>query len=170
MSDVRAFVFDLDGTLLNAEHALSEATVQALSDARARGIKVLLASGRTSRSMRPFYQQLELTTPLISYNGARVDYGAGEVTERRLDPLVTRALIERAREGAVHLNLYGDDLWYTERAESAEARPRIPAPTEQLARARADAAPHTHKIARRIFFLLVRLSACCPLPRRLGAW
>lgn len=121
-SDVRALVFDLDGTLLNADHTLSLATIQALNDARAQGLEVLLASGRTSQSMAPFYRQLRLETPLISYNGARVDYPDGEVSERRLTPELVRALIERSRQDQLHLNLYGDGLWYTERAESAEAK------------------------------------------------
>jgi hypothetical protein len=119
---LRALVFDLDGTLLNADHTLSKATIQAVHDARAHGVKVVLASGRTNRSMAPFYQQLGLDTPLISYNGARVDYPDGEVTERRLTSAVVRGLIELARTRSVHLNLYGDDHWYTERAESEEAK------------------------------------------------
>ena len=133
---MRALFFDLDGTLLDHKHALGAANREVIAEACERGIEVVLASGRTTLSMRPYYEALGLTTPLVSYNGARIWYpgpeaadggavngGAegGEVEELGLTPAQLAPLIALSRTGALQLNLYDDDHWYTERPKSAEA-------------------------------------------------
>jgi hydroxymethylpyrimidine pyrophosphatase-like HAD family hydrolase len=63
---------DMDGTLLNSESALSEATVQTLREAQAAGIHVCLATGRAMRSARPFAEQIGLKGPYVFVNGSEV--------------------------------------------------------------------------------------------------
>lgn len=118
---MRAVVFDLDGTLLNAEHQLGEenrALVKSLGEA---GVRVFLATGRTHLSMSPYYRELNLDTPQICYNGAKIVYPDGRVHESRISPEVVSTLIDLSRAERVQLNLYHDDHWYTERPESQEA-------------------------------------------------
>jgi Cof subfamily protein (haloacid dehalogenase superfamily) len=115
---MRAVFFDLDGTLLNQKHELSSINMEAVERLKQRGIIVCLASGRTSLSMRPFYHQLKLTSPLISYNGARIIYSDTEMDESPLPPYVVTQLIELAHEHEIHLNLYDDERWYAEDANS----------------------------------------------------
>ncbi len=43
---IKLIAIDLDGTLLNANHGLNPATIAAVKDAKAAGIKVVLCSGR----------------------------------------------------------------------------------------------------------------------------
>lgn len=118
---ISAVVCDLDGTLLNAEHALSAKTIATLNSIRARGIKIYLASGRTRVSMLPFYTQLQLNTPMICYNGAEVRFPTGEVLQSSLTPEVVNQVISFSMSEGVHLNLYQGDLWYVEDPESIEA-------------------------------------------------
>ena len=118
---MRAVAFDLDGTLLNAAHELSAENRDTIAQLKARGVTVFLASGRTHLSMRPYHQQLELDTPMICYNGAKIVYPDGEVRERGISPEVVSALIHRSRAERLHLNLYSHGLWYTEAPDSAEA-------------------------------------------------
>ena len=85
-------------------------------------MRVFLASGRTYESMLPYYKSLGLDTPLISYNGAKIVYPSGEVLESGLSPEAVTSLVQISRELHVHLNLYHEETWYTERAESDEAQ------------------------------------------------
>ena len=49
---VAGIVLDVDGTLLDPAHRLSPANVAAVARARAAGLHVLLASGRSARALR----------------------------------------------------------------------------------------------------------------------
>ena len=119
---MRAVVFDLDGTLLDGAHQISELNARVISELRTRGVHVFLASGRTYESMLPYYRSLALDTPLISYNGAKIVYPGGEVLESGLSPEAVTGLVQISHELRVHLNLYHGETWYTERAESDEAQ------------------------------------------------
>ena len=98
MQGMQGIFFDLDGTLLNQKHQLSQATIQTIAELRSRGIKVCLASGRTYHSMLPFYQKLNLDTPLACYNGAKVVFASNEIQEQGLASHIVQKLIEISRE------------------------------------------------------------------------
>ena len=63
---------DLDGTLLTSENKITEYTQKVLKRAQEQGHKVMIASGRAPRAIMKFYNQLNLDTPFICYNGAMV--------------------------------------------------------------------------------------------------
>ena len=63
---------DLDGTLLQDWQTVSDSTVKYLKKVKAMGHEIVLATGRPFRSAEEFYDRLELTTPLINYNGGLV--------------------------------------------------------------------------------------------------
>ncbi len=67
-------VLDLDGTLLTDEKVITDKTAQALQQAEQLGHHVALATGRPYRATAPYYQQLNLTTPVINFNGAFVHH------------------------------------------------------------------------------------------------
>lgn len=66
----QAIALDLDGTLLTPDKKISTATKDALNEARSRGIKVVLATGRHPMMTRHVHQELALDTPMICSNGA----------------------------------------------------------------------------------------------------
>lgn len=66
---IRLVACDLDGTLLNPDHQVSEAVARAVRRAGAGGLRVVLASGRNRRSMLPFLARLELDQPFIALGG-----------------------------------------------------------------------------------------------------
>lgn len=71
---------DLDGTLLTPQKTILPASLNALRDARAAGIKVLIVTGRHHVAIHPFYQTLALDTPAICCNGSYLyDYPARQV-------------------------------------------------------------------------------------------
>ena len=68
----KVIAFDMDGTLLTHKKKISFLTRKYLQKLSKQGHKIILASGRPSRSMWVYYNQLKLKTPMICYNGAYV--------------------------------------------------------------------------------------------------
>lgn len=71
--NLKLLVLDIDGTLLNSEHCLTEHTRQTLLKVQATGIKIALSSGRPPKGIAPIAKQLELDVYggyMIAYNGA----------------------------------------------------------------------------------------------------
>jgi Cof subfamily protein (haloacid dehalogenase superfamily) len=67
---IRLLALDLDGTLLNSRGEVSARNRQALAQARERGVRVALVTGRRFRDARPLALELGLDVPVISHNGA----------------------------------------------------------------------------------------------------
>ena len=63
---------DLDGTLLTSQNTITEYTKDVIKKVSSLGHKVLIASGRAPRAIEKFYNQLNLDTPIICYNGAKI--------------------------------------------------------------------------------------------------
>lgn len=96
---IKLMAIDLDGTLLNSDHKMSEATATALKAAMAQGVKVVLATGKTRHSATALIERLGLDTPGIYVQGLVISYPDG--TERHLgtlDPALLRRLVTFAEE------------------------------------------------------------------------
>lgn len=65
-----AFVFDLDGTLLDGQARLSERTSRAVRALVSAGYVVVLATGRSLAGTREVHDALGLDTEICAYNGA----------------------------------------------------------------------------------------------------
>ena len=60
MKNLKMIIMDMDGTLLNSEGIISERTYNALIKAQEKGIKVVLASGRSWKTLQAFGKQLKM--------------------------------------------------------------------------------------------------------------
>ncbi len=67
---IRLLALDLDGTLLNSRGQVSERNRKALEQARERGVRVAIVTGRRFRDARPTALELGLDVPVIAHNGA----------------------------------------------------------------------------------------------------
>jgi Cof subfamily protein (haloacid dehalogenase superfamily) len=72
MMAYRLLALDVDGTVLDPEGQISPAVQRAVADVQARGLQVILCTGRRFRTALPVAQSLGLTHPLIVHNGALV--------------------------------------------------------------------------------------------------
>lgn len=68
----KLIAIDLDGTTLNNQSLITPRTAEVLKKASASGHYVSIATGRPYRMSKHFYQQLELNTPMVNFNGALV--------------------------------------------------------------------------------------------------
>jgi len=66
----RLIALDLDGTLLDPQHRISSTNAAAVAACVAGGARVLIATGRTFTSARPYIADLRLVGPQITLNGA----------------------------------------------------------------------------------------------------
>ena len=63
-------VTDLDGTLLDSHGSITQPVADAIQEATASGIEVIVASGRNRPAVEPVLQELGLNTPHIGTGGA----------------------------------------------------------------------------------------------------
>jgi Cof subfamily protein (haloacid dehalogenase superfamily) len=90
---------DLDGTLLDGKSQLSPANAQAIAAAAARGIEIVIVTGRRFDAARSIVAQLACDAHLITSNGALIKSLAGETHFRQLLPVETaRRVIEATPE------------------------------------------------------------------------
>ncbi len=68
---ITTMVFDLDGTLLNSKHGIPLKTKQAIDLAKSKGIRIILASGRSFFNMVDFARELKVNH-VISMNGSAI--------------------------------------------------------------------------------------------------
>ncbi|MCJ7750049.1 MAG: Cof-type HAD-IIB family hydrolase [Armatimonadetes bacterium] len=112
----RLLALDLDGTLLDDEGRISSADAAALKGFSQAGGIVVLASGRMTDNIRPFYDEIGIDGPTIAYNGAvarqsRAASG-GVILETPLPARYADELIDYTRREHFHLNYYVDEKLY----------------------------------------------------------
>jgi Cof subfamily protein (haloacid dehalogenase superfamily) len=96
---IRLLAIDVDGTLLDSRGRLPDAHREALADAIARGIAVVLVTGRSFHFTRPVMDALGLPITLIVNNGAVVKASDGATLQRRVLPRAAARNILRATRG-----------------------------------------------------------------------
>lgn len=77
MKNLKMIIMDMDGTLLNSEGIITERTYQALIKAQEKGIKVVLASGRSWKTLKDFGKQLKMD----QYEGYFIGVNGAAITE-----------------------------------------------------------------------------------------
>ncbi len=111
---IKLVAIDLDGTLVDDRNRVSPRVSAAIAAARRRDVEVVIATGRMFRSAVRFATQLELSGPVICYQGAQIrDPATGATLYERLLPQANaRAVIEFAVARGVHVNAFaGDELY-----------------------------------------------------------
>jgi len=91
--------------------------VECIKNLHNRGIKIVLASGRMHPGVFPVANFLGLDTPVVSYQGAMVrEFKNSDkiLWHRSISHDLARSVIEFLRGFDVHINLYSDDVLYTE--------------------------------------------------------
>jgi Cof subfamily protein (haloacid dehalogenase superfamily) len=72
LDTIRAVAVDVDGTLANTDHQVTERTLTALRMAQDAGLLVVLVTGRDQQSTLEIARGAGLRTPAICYNGALI--------------------------------------------------------------------------------------------------
>ncbi|MFZ5229420.1 sugar-phosphatase [Enterobacter bugandensis] len=76
---IKLIAIDMDGTLLLPDHTISPAVKNAIAAARAKGVNVVLTTGRPYAGVHSYLKELHMNQPgdyCITYNGALVQKAA----------------------------------------------------------------------------------------------
>lgn len=117
--EIKLIALDMDGTLLNNNHEITEANRQAIKEAQDRGIHVVLSTGRPFHHCSPHADELGLASYLVTVNGSEIWDEKRELVERNL--LKTERIewmLELAREhGATFWAIDTERSWHNEMPE-----------------------------------------------------
>lgn len=114
MSKIKLIATDIDGTILKYNYEFNQEVKDCIKSLTKMGIKVVLVTGRMHEATKHIAEELELDTPLVSYQGGLVKHNGETLYERHLDPKVTKEIINWAKKNDIHINLYLDDELYVE--------------------------------------------------------
>ncbi|HEX2910640.1 MAG TPA: Cof-type HAD-IIB family hydrolase [Chloroflexia bacterium] len=107
----KLLALDLDGTLITDDLVIVPEAKAAIAAAIERGVVVTLATGRMFRSAVQFARELELSAPLICYQGAMVRHSiTGEtIFHLPIQYELARRFIELSHAHHYHVHTYVDD-------------------------------------------------------------
>ncbi|MDD3470444.1 MAG: HAD family hydrolase [Thermoguttaceae bacterium] len=111
---IRLLAFDIDGTLLRADHQLSDVVRKSVHSLKGTNIQVVLATGRRYGQAFEIARELELETPLIAAGGAVIKNIDTHQTlfRAKFRPEILRQSLMVAHEAEIFPFLYSDR--YTE--------------------------------------------------------
>lgn len=114
----KLIALDMDGTLLREDKTISPAVFDAIQAAKAKGAKVVLATGRPIKGVEKYLNELNLKEQgdyVATFNGALVqDTFSGDVISHitmEYEDLVT--IYEASRELRTHLHFFDKNTLYT---------------------------------------------------------
>lgn len=70
MNKYKLIAIDCDGTLLDSITTIHPDNIETIKKLKDIGYKIVIATGRPFRASKVFYNELQLNTPMINYNGA----------------------------------------------------------------------------------------------------
>ena len=112
---IKLVATDIDGTILAPEKDFTQKVKDCIKTLSNKGIKVVLVTGRMHSSAIHVAKQLELETPIISYQGGLIkDINNKTLYQANLDNNYAKEIITWSRANSIHINLYIDDKLYVE--------------------------------------------------------
>ena len=110
---VRLLVSDVDGTLVDKDKKLTDATIAAVDRLRDAGIGFTVISARPKSGIMPILDALKLDVPVAAFNGGFVFTRDGrELFHETIDPEVARGALALAEGLAVDIWVFADDRWH----------------------------------------------------------
>ena len=122
MAEIKVLALDLDGTLTNSQKEVTPRTRAALDAAIAKGVTIVLASGRPTAGVLPLAKELGLDKKggcILSYNGGKIiDCRTGETLyQKQLDAQYVPELCAFAAAQNVTIITYNKEGVVTERPD-----------------------------------------------------
>ncbi|MBI4231428.1 MAG: HAD family phosphatase [Planctomycetes bacterium] len=117
-----AVLLDLDGTLADRHGCVTERTRGVLAALQGRGVRVMLATGRSVGSARRAVEGMAFNAPAVCYNGAVLcDLERDEwVESRTFSEAQAEALVDAVARSSLDLFVYARDVRYTLPSRHAE--------------------------------------------------
>ena len=103
----KMFVSDLDGTLLDNDHKISNENIEAIQALEEKSIKFIVATGRTKYMLEDYLDSVNYEGPFIWSNGAAISDTTGKVLlSKKLAVEDSKQLMDLAHEYKVDFVVY----------------------------------------------------------------
>ena len=122
MKKIKLIATDIDGTILKSDFKFNKAVKDCIKLLCDDDIKVCLVTGRMHSAAVYVAEELQLTTPIVSYQGGLVRDGERTLYEKHLNPQKAKEIIKWAKQNDIHLNLYMNDELYVEKDNATVRR------------------------------------------------
>ncbi|TXK86017.1 Cof-type HAD-IIB family hydrolase [Paenibacillus sp. N3.4] len=115
----KLIALDVDGTLLNDDHELTERTIETIQEVHDQGCHIVLCTGRAPASTLPILQQLGLEGTMITHNGAATvhadERGQSLVNEFSFTLSEIQPMLDYVRREGIHFDVCTSFNMYIER-------------------------------------------------------
>ncbi|MBZ4037571.1 Cof-type HAD-IIB family hydrolase [Flavobacterium sp. 17A] len=114
LKNIKVVVSDLDGTLLNPQHRISDYTKSIFQELHNQGYLIVVATGRHHLDAMAIIDKLEIPIYLVSSNGARVHSpNKEELFSFNLDSDVVKAALNVEIDPEITVVLFKEQTWQT---------------------------------------------------------
>jgi Cof subfamily protein (haloacid dehalogenase superfamily) len=114
LKNIKVVVSDLDGTLLNPQHRISDYTKSIFQELHNQGYLIIVATGRHHIDAMAIVDKLELPVYLVSSNGARIHSpNKEELFSFNLDSDVVKAALNVEIDPEITVVLFKENIWQT---------------------------------------------------------
>lgn len=112
-SDIKLIAIDIDGTLRTNKQEITTFTKQEMARAHAKGIHVMLCTGRALEYTKDIFEELDFDSYLITVSGGEVWSPSLELLQRKLhEPEVIKELFDYGIEIGLNVWLISTDSVY----------------------------------------------------------
>ncbi len=110
----KLIAIDMDGTFLNSEKNITNENISAVKKAIEMGVKIIVATGRSGKSLVGYKEQISFDSPYIVYNGCGVKFLDSEDYLKRydLDFDVAKEVYEFGIKNNLKILVWADDKLY----------------------------------------------------------
>ena len=112
---IKLVATDIDGTIIIPEKTFTDSVKQCIKELCQKGIKVVLVTGRMHAAASLIAKDLGLDTPVVSYQGGLIKHNNETLYEKCLTKEQTEKILYWAKQEKIHINLYNDDILYSEK-------------------------------------------------------
>ncbi|MFH7015764.1 Cof-type HAD-IIB family hydrolase [Flavobacterium sp. FlaQc-47] len=114
LKNIKVVVSDLDGTLLNPQHRISDYTKSIFQELHDQGYLILVATGRHHLDAMAIIETLEVPVYLVSSNGARIHSPEKEeLFAFNLNSDVVKAALNVEIDPEITVVLFKEKVWQT---------------------------------------------------------
>lgn len=120
---IKLFVSDMDGTLLNEEHIISERTARAVKKLQQAGIEFVIATGRAYNSARLLLDVHKIRCKMINLNGAAIYDQSGNIESKiPMDTETVKEILSYLDETDTDYSIMTEKYFYVDDKEAFAQR------------------------------------------------
>jgi Cof subfamily protein (haloacid dehalogenase superfamily) len=114
---IRLLALDIDGTLLNSDHRITDKTRSAVQSLAKRDVHIVLASARSPFALLPLLQELGVSEYVVAFGGGMICQIAPDQTmmiiyEQRLSLDAAHTIVHQALAEGISVGWFSNDTWH----------------------------------------------------------